>query len=304
MKLIRIFNRNISAAFKSIFRNFSLSSASVICTTITLVIVAISLVVAENINNFTKNLTDTMTMVVFVDSKATNEEIKRIEDDISKIPSVRKDEIIYKTKKDLKEETLENSEKGSTIYTIVSSWDDNENPLEPEFIVSVKEVKQLKETAEKIEKMDKITNVKYSETVLDKMIPLVGIVKKGTICIIVGLIIVTVFLIANTIKLTIYSRKEEIEIMRLVGTSNTIIRLPFVIEGFFLGIIGSIIPIVATIWGYIIIYDKLEGHFFSNAIKMIEPMPFTLYASLVLVGIGAIVGMFGSYTAVRRYLKV
>ena len=304
MKLIRIFNRNIAAAFKSIFRNFSLSSASVVCTTITLFIVAISLVVAANINTFTKSVTDTMTMVVFVDSKATAEEIKKIEEDISAIPAVRSDEIIYKTKKDLKEETLEKSDKGSTIHTIVSTWDDNDNPLEPEFIVSVKDVKKLQKTAEKIEKMDKITKVKYSETVLEKMIPLVSIIKKVTICIIIGLIIVTVFLIGNTIKLTVYSRQEEIEIMRLVGTSNSIIRLPFVIEGLFLGIFGAIIPVVATIWGYIISFDKLEGHFFSNAIKMIEPMPFVLYASLILVAIGGIVGMLGSYTAVRRYLKI
>ena len=136
------------------------------------------------------------------------------------------------------------------------------------------------------------------------MIPLVDIIKQVTIWIIIGLIVVTIFLINNTIKLTIHSRSEEIEIMRLVGTSNTIIRLPFVIEGLFLGIIGSIIPIAVTIWGYIIAFDKLEGHFFSNAIKMVDPFPFTLYASLVLLGIGAVVGMFGSYIAVRRYLKV
>ena len=304
MKLIRIFGRNIRNAFKSIFRNISLSSASIICSTITLVIVALALIVAGNINTFTKNLTDTMTMVVFVDTNATKEEIDKIKEDISALDTVRKDEIIYKTKEELKQETLDNSEEGSTIHTIVSSWDENTNPLEAEFIVSVKEVKKLESTAKKIEKLNKVTKVKYSETVLNKMIPLVDIVKQITIWIIIGLIVVTVFLICNTIKLTIYSRSEEIEIMRLVGTSNGVIKLPFVIEGLVLGIIGAIIPIAVTIWGYIIAFDKLEGHFFSNAIKMIDPMPFTLYVSAILVGIGAIVGMFGSYIAVRRYLKV
>ncbi len=304
MKLIRIFTRNIRNAVKSIFRNLSLSSASVICTTITLVIVAISLIVAFNINSFAKNITDTMTMVVFVDSNATEDEINNLNHEITNLKDVRSDEVIYKTKEELKKETLENSGEGTTIYTIVSSWDENTNPLEPEFIVSVKDVKKLEATAKKIEKMNKVTKVKYSETVLEKMIPLVDIIKQVTIWIIIGLIVVTIFLINNTIKLTIHSRSEEIEIMRLVGTSNTIIRLPFVIEGLFLGIIGSIIPIAVTIWGYIIAFDKLEGHFFSNAIKMVEPFPFTLYASLVLLGIGAVVGMFGSYIAVRRYLKV
>ena len=136
------------------------------------------------------------------------------------------------------------------------------------------------------------------------MIPVFDIVKKITIGIILGLIVVTIFLICNTIKLTIFSRRSEIEIMRLVGTSNSVVRLPFVIEGLFLGIIGSIIPIIVTVWGYIIAYDKLEGHLFSNVIKLIEPMPFVIYISIVLVVIGGFVGMLGSYRTVRRYLKI
>ena len=92
--------------------------------------------------------------------------------------------------------------------------------------------------------------------------------------------------------------------MRLVGISNFVIKLPFVIEGLFLGIFGSIIPIIASIWGYTIMYDELEGHLFTNLIKMIEPFPFTIYLSLILLVVGAVVGMIGSYTTVRKYLKI
>ena len=92
--------------------------------------------------------------------------------------------------------------------------------------------------------------------------------------------------------------------MRLVGISNFVIKLPFVIEGLFLGIIGSIIPIVITIWGYIITYDKLEGYLFTNFIKMLEPLPFTLFVSGILLIIGVVVGIVGSYTTVRKHLKI
>ena len=136
------------------------------------------------------------------------------------------------------------------------------------------------------------------------MVPIFNVVKQITIIIILGLIVVTIFLICNTIKLTIFARKNEIEIMRLVGISNFVIKLPFVIEGLFLGIIGSIIPIVVTIWGYTITFDKLEGVLFANFIKMLDPFPFTLYVSGALLIIGAIVGMIGSYTTVRKYLKI
>jgi len=265
MKAIRIFRRNVSNAVKSIFRNFSLSIASVICTTITLIIVALAMIFSANVNSFTKDLENTLTIIAYIDSNATEEEIGTIKSKLLEIKNIKSDEMIYKDKEAVKEDTIKNS----------------------------------KDT-----RINKITNVQYSESVVKKMIPVFDIVKKVTLVIILGLIIVTDFLICNTIKLTIFARKNEIEIMRLVGTSNFVIKLPFVIEGLFLGIIGAIIPILASIWGYIIAYDKLEGYFFTNFIKMIKPLPFTIYVSLALLCIGAIVGMFGSYTAVRKYLKI
>lgn len=304
MKIIRIFVRNVKSAFKSIFRNFSLSIASVVCTTITLVIVALAIIVAANVNSFTKDIGDSLTIIAFVDSKASDEEIAKVKSSLLEINNIRSDELLFKSKEDIKNETLENTEKGSTVYNIISSLTTDNNPLESEFIVSVKDIEKLKSTATSIEKIDKVTKVKYSDSVVDKMIPVFDIVKKITIGIILGLIVVTVFLICNTIKLTIFSRRSEIEIMRLVGTSNSVVRLPFVIEGLFLGIIGSIVPILVTVWGYIIAYDKLEGHLFSNVIKLIDPMPFVIYISIVLVVIGGIVGMLGSYRTVRRYLKI
>lgn len=304
MKIIRIFIRNVKSAFKSIFRNFSLSIASVVCTTITLVIVALAIIVAANVNSFTKDIGDSLTIIAFVDSKASDEEIAKVKSSLLEINNIRSDELLFKSKEDIKNETLENTEKGSTVYNIISSLTTDNNPLESEFIVSVKNIEKLKSTATSIEKIDKVTKVKYSDSVVDKMIPVFDIVKKITIGIILGLIVVTVFLICNTIKLTIFSRRSEIEIMRLVGTSNSVVRLPFVIEGLFLGIIGSIVPILVTVWGYIIAYDKLEGHLFSNVIKLIDPMPFVIYISIVLVVIGGIVGMLGSYRTVRRYLKI
>lgn len=304
MKAIRIFRRNVANAFKSIFRNFSLSIASIICTTITLVIVSIAMIVSVNVNSFTKDLASTLTILVYVDKNATEDDINSIKSKLLEIKNIKSDELLYKDKETLKEETMQKTDKNSSLYSIMKNWTKETNPLESEFIISVKSIEELEETATTIEKIDKISNVQYSESVVKKMIPVFDIVKKVTIAIIIGLIVVTIFLICNTIKLTIFARKNEIEIMRLVGTSNFVIKLPFVIEGLFLGIIGSIIPIVATIWGYIISYDKLEGYFFTNFIKMVNPMPTMIYISLALLLIGSLVGMLGSYTTVRKYLKI
>ena len=119
------------------------------------------------------------------------------------------------------------------------------------------------------------------------------------------MVVVTAFLITNTIKLAIYARKREIEIMRLVGASNISIKVPFVIEGLFLGFLGSVIPVIITIYGYISLYDFFDGKLFGSAlVKLIEPTPFVYLASLLLVVIGILVGMFGSWQAVKKYLKI
>ncbi|MGN1338608.1 MAG: permease-like cell division protein FtsX [Candidatus Coprovivens sp.] len=304
MKAIRIFVRNIGSALKSITRNLSLSFASIICTTITLLIVGIALVLTINVNNFTDDLEGTMTILVFVKTDATEEELSTIKSKILEIKNIKSDEIIYKDKETIKQETLAKTEDNSTLYTILSNWKEEDNTLESEFVVTVKNIEELSKTAETLKTIDNVTNVIYSESVLERMIPVFNAIKKVTWIIIAGLIVVTVFLICNTIRLTVFARRNEIDIMRLVGNSNFVIKLPFVIEGLFLGIIGSIIPIVSVVWGYIYVYDKFEGYLFTNFIKMIEPIPFTIYISLVLLAIGSFVGMIGSYVTVKKHLKI
>ena len=304
MKAIRIFVRNIGSAIKSIFRNFSLSLASIICTTITLVIVAIALILSSNINNFTKDIEGTLTIFAFIEPSATDEEISTIKSKILEIKNIKSDELIYKDRDMVRKEMMDNSHEDQSLYAILDTWSSDNNPLSPEFVITVKDIEEIKNTADTIRQIDHVSNVEYSAQVVEKMVPVFKVVQKVAIAIILGLVCVTVFLICNTIKLTIYARKSEIEIMRLVGTSNFVIKLPFTIEGLFLGIIGSVVPIVMTIWGYTVAYDRLEGYLFTNFIKMIKPLPFSLYISGALLIIGASVGMFGSYFTVRKHLKI
>ncbi len=304
MKAIRIFFRNVGSALKSISRNLSLSMASIICTSITLLIVGIAFVLSANINGFTKDLESSLAIFVYVDKDATEEEIEAVKSKLLEIKNIKSDQIIYKSKAQLKDETLSNTDKNSALYTIVNSWTEENNPLKPEYLISVKEIEELASTAETIRKINKVDSVQYSEDVVDNMIPVFNVVEKVTWIIIIGLIVVTIFLICNTIRLTIFARKSEIEIMRLVGISNFVIKLPFVIEGLFLGLIGAIVPVTTIILGYIIAYDKMDHHLFTNLITMIEPMPFVIYVSLILVALGAVIGMIGSYGTVRKYLKI
>ena len=212
------------------------------------------------------------------------------------------EEIKFKSKKEYAEETKERDE---VFSFIVDNWTDETNPLLDSFLIKVKEVEEIKNTASSIKKIDKVELVNYGEDMVDQLITVFDVIRKVSIGAVVALILVTAFLIANTIKLAIFSRKTEIEIMRLVGASNISIKIPFIIEGSFIGILGSIIPIILMIYGYTSLYNYFDGKLFGSSLAMlIEPYPFIYLSSLLLLGIGIVVGMFGSYSAVKKYLKI
>lgn len=297
MKAFRILVRSIRDSFKSVFRNFSLSMASVVCTTITLILVSIAIIVTINVNYVTDTLEHELTIVVYVDRDTTDEDINRIENEIKKLDTVQN--VVYKSKEEWRLEMKNYSDTLNATLDYLTT-----NPLLDSFTVTVKDAKELSPTAKDILKIDGVQTADYGEGMVEDIISIFNIVKTVTIVIVISLIIVTAFLISNTIKLTIFSRRNEIEIMRLVGSSNTAIKLPFIFEGFLLGVIGSLIPIIITIYGYIIAYEKLGGSVSFGVLELVKPMPFVLILSLVLILIGSIVGMFGSARAVRKYLKI
>lgn len=297
MRACRIFFRSIRDAFKSVVRNFSLSFASIMCTTITLILVAVAMVAAANINNATKLIEDELTVVVYLNGDVTSEQIENIKTELNSYKNVL--ETTYKSKDEWK---LEMSEYDDSFKTVLDYLD--ENPLNDSFVVKVKDVKKLSETSEFIKGIEGVDTVKYGEGMVENVISVFDVIQKVVLVVVIALVLVTGFLISNTIKLTIFSRRGEIEIMRLVGASNITIKLPFLFEGFIIGVVGSIIPICITIYGYVILYSRMHGKLFSNMIMLIKPYPFVFKISLILLGIGALVGMYGSIKAVRKYLKV
>lgn len=299
MKIIRILGRNIRDGFKNVFRNISLSIASISCITVTLIIVAASIVGSWNVENFTNLIRDDFTIVAFVNNKTSQEDEDKIKAQIEKIKNVESIEFI--SKKDIMEEMKQSSD---TLNTVMSSWGESENPLDDTYQIRVKNDEKISKTAEKIKKIENIDKVSYGEGMVDSMISIFKIIKNILIVIVIALVVVTAFLIVNTIKITIFSRQEEIEIKRLVGASNFSIKQPFVIEGLIIGILGSIIPMIVTIYGYSYLYDKTGGKIFSQFIKLVKPFPFSIYVSLILLAIGVLVGMYGSNRAVRKYLKI
>ena len=302
MRIFRIIGRSIQNAGKSILRNFSLSMASITCSIITLILVSIGMLLSYNINNITKNIENELTIVIFMDKNITTDELNKTKEDLNNIDNVK--HVAFKSKEEIKNNMANEND---TFNKIISTWEEGENPLQDSFIIEVKDIKDINETATTIKNMEKVSLVKYGETTVNDLIKVFSAVKKITIGLVVGLILVTAFLINNTIKITIFSRKREIDIMRLVGTSNIVIKLPFFIEGFFIGFIGSLVPVLITIFGYSYAYNALNTVNLSNIMNiltLVSPGEVIYKVSLLLILIGTVIGAFSSVKAVRKYLTI
>ena len=299
MKAFRILGRNIRDAIKSVFRNFSLSLASISCITITLIVVSIAIILTYNVNNFAGLVEKDVTIVTFLDQGITDEEIKSVESEIKKIDGI--ESYVFEDKMDISKEMMESSD---TFKSIMEDWTDETTPIQDTFLVKVVDIENIGKIAKKVEKLEFVDSVKYGEGMVEQLVSVFDVVRNVSIAIVVALILVTAFLITNTIKITIFSRKREIEIMRLVGASNINIKIPFIFEGLFLGILGSIIPILITTYGYMALYNHFDGRIFSSFIRLVKPEPFIYIISLILLAIGILVGMFGSLKAVKKHLKI
>lgn len=304
MKLFRKLIRNIRDAFKSVFRNLSLSMASILCITITLIVVSIAMMASVNVNNFTKKIENDVTIVVFLDRDISLERFKAIEKEIRQIDNVGTNEsdVVGKDKLTIKDELMKSS---STYSSVLAKYKTREEvPLQDAYDVKVSDIKKIENTANALKKIEGVSTVKYGEGMVNRLTKIFDIVRSATYITVAALILVTAFLISNTIKITIFSRKREIDIMRLVGASNINIKIPFILEGLLLGLVGSIVPILVVTYGYSTLYNYFDGELFGHMVTLVKPNPFIFKISLLLMVIGIIVGMFGSYRAVKKHLKI
>ena len=301
MKLFRMMRYSIRDAFKSVFRNFSLSLASISCISITLAVVSLALLASFNVDRISSEIKSDVTMIVFLNLGITDEAVDKFEQDLNAMENVEKN-WEKKTAVERKEQFIEESGFGESI----SDYIDNENEIfHMSYEIKVKDISKIGDTAKELEKNDLVYRVNYGESMVKQLIESFDLAKNIAYVVVLILVFVTIFLIVNTIKLTIFSRKREISIMRVVGASNVTVKGPFVVEGFVLGILGSIVPVLATVFGYNSFYSKFgNGFVLSETIELIKPYPLVVMISIGIVILGAIVGMLGSASAVRKYLKI
>ena len=198
MKFFRNLVRYFRDARKSVLRNFSLSLASISCITITLIVVAFATILSYNVENFAESIRKDVTVVIFLKSDTTQEDIKQIEKEIRATKNVEELEFVSK------QDTAEKMKDNETFSSIIETWTDETNPLLDSYMLKVKDIDNIKTTVNIIKNIDGVNNVNYGEDMIDQLITVFKVIEKAAIAIVIALVIVTAFLIANTIKLAIF----------------------------------------------------------------------------------------------------
>ena len=194
MKTLRVLSRNLRDAFKGVFRNFSLSLASISCITITLLVVSLSLILTVNVNNVAKLIEEDVTIVAFLASDISEDNRDEVLKQIKKLDNIAS--VTYESKTEIANEMKESSE----IYSnIMEGWTEEENPLQSTFLIKVKDIEKIGKTAEKIKKIEYVSTVKYGEGMVEQLVSVFEIIRNISIGTVIALIVVTAFLIANTI---------------------------------------------------------------------------------------------------------
>ena len=243
---IRTMGRHIRDAFKSLFRNGLMTFGSVSAVSMILLIVGVFVSLLFNVNKIGSDIENDVNVRVYIDLAADQEKTDQLEAKIKELADV--ESVTFRSK----DEELEDVTK--SFAEEFSLFKNDGNPLRNAFDVKAKEPQKTSAVAKAIEGMDYVARVRYGEARADNLFRIIATARNIGAVIIVGLLALAMFLISNTIRSTIYSRRTEIEIMRLVGATKAYIRWPFFLEGGMIGLLGSIIPI-GLVWSiYLWIY--------------------------------------------------
>lgn len=275
-----------------------MSFSSIFAVTITLLLIGVISVLALNVQDISANIEDGVRIYVKLERSIDENAEKEVGNQIKKLKGV--ESVTYSSKDEELNKLID--KQGKDGKELFESYRED-NPLGSAYEVEAKDPTKLASLAKKIQDIPNVNSVNYGGDSTQSMVTTLNTIQKAGSVFIVGLVIVALFMISNTIKITITARSTEISIMRMVGASNWYIRIPFMLEGMLIGLFGAIIPILVLVYGYGALYNYTGGSLMSSMLVLKAPMPFIRDFSFILAGLGAGVGLIGSFVSMRRFLK-
>lgn len=291
----------IKEGFQNFFKNKKSTGASLMIMCATMLIFGLFFLIGENVNYMLKEIESEQGMQVFMVKDATEEQIQKLGEEIQKLDYVAKTEFVSK-------EQAYNVvlERFSSYGRVLEGYTRDKNPFKVSYVVMLTDLSKSDEVKAEIEKLDNVSNIEMRDKVINALVGIANGIKWISLGILILLIIISIFIIANTIKLTVHARRKEISIMKYVGATNSFIRWPFIVEGILIGVIAAMISILILGGAYTFLINKIME---SSVIALvpITLLPFSEIFELVIMvylALGIGIGCIGSIISMRKYLEV
>lgn len=281
---------------RGIFLHGFMSFAAVLVTVACLVIVGSFSALVYNVNIMVEDLNKTNEVMAYVDSGLTDAEARSIGTRINQLPNVYQSD--FKSREKALEEFVADHQEESAFGGLVPS------DLRHRYVITLENNELMEETVAQLETVPGIVKVTAAFEMAEGFITLQNVLHIASIAVIVVLLIVSLLIISNTVKLALYDRKDEIAIMKMVGATNGFIRLPFVVEGFALGMLGAMVAFFIEWSMYNLLVNRLAE---VDTLQLFSFVPFNellLPMVATFMAAGLFVGIVGSWTSIRKFLDV
>lgn len=297
--------RHFREGAKNVFRNGWMSVASVTSIVVSLLILGVFILLVLNVNTFADDADSQVQISAYLSSDVDEALRDKLQNEIGQMDEVSRVTLIPKAEglKDFREKL------GEEGKDLLEGYDETTNPIPDTFKVEVIEPTTVPYVASKISALNEkyenkpIYKVNYGQGTTEKLFKITRAVRNIGFAFVAGLGLMAMFLISNTIRVTILARRREIGIMKLVGATNMFIRWPFFVEGALIGLIGSGVTVGILFFGYNELVNSVKADI-SLAFHLIPVGEIGLKLAGLLIGLGLLIGIWGSTVSIRKFLKV
>ena len=294
-----IFGYLLGEGFRNVFHNKKSSGASLAIMCATMLIFGLFFMIIENLNNAVETLETQQGIQVFIQKTATDAQMEQIGEQIQAIDGVNK--VTFVSKEDALNQT---KEKLKDKQALIAGWDES-NPFKASYLVTLTDLKLSSQVQDEIKKIDNIDTIQSRDETINGLVAIANGVRIVSAVILTLLVLISIFIIGNTIKLTVHARRKEISIMKYVGATDSFIRWPFVIEGIIIGIVAALLSILVLGIAYSLITNAAANSIISTmGIKLLSFTDMTTLLVIVYMVLGIGIGALGSSISMRKYLQV
>lgn len=294
-----IFGYLLGEGFRNVFHNKKSSGASLAIMCATMLIFGLFFMIIENLNNAVETLETQQGIQIFIQKTATDAQMEQIGEQIQAIDGVNK--VTFVSKEDALNQT---KEKLKDKQALIAGWDES-NPFKASYLVTLTDLKLSSQVQDEIKKIDNIDSIQSRDETINGLVAIANGVRIVSAVILTLLVLISIFIIGNTIKLTVHARRKEISIMKYVGATDSFIRWPFVIEGIIIGIVAALLSILVLGIAYSLITNAAANSIISTmGIKLLSFTDMTTLLVIVYMVLGIGIGALGSSISMRKYLQV